>query len=80
MKWVDIILTILKFALEIWRNRSDPANAKIRAAAKATKELNNDLETFDKALANNDASAISDHFEQLRLRIAKATSGDVSGT
>lgn len=73
MKWVELILTIVKFALEVWRNRTDPIQAKIKAAAAATKDLNKDIKKFDKALSNNDAHAISEHFEQLRLRILKAT-------
>jgi len=69
MKFIEIILLIIKFALEVWRNRTDPDMAKVKAAAIATKELNSDIQSFDKALAANDASALSAHFEQLRKRV-----------
>lgn len=75
MKIAEIILTILKFALEIWKNRTDPEQAKIRAAAQATKELNENEQSFQEALAKNDGAAISLHFEHLRDRVRKATGG-----
>ena len=74
---LEIISTILKFALEIWRNRTDPELAKIRAAAQATKDLNETRNDFNEALKSNDGVAISKHFEQLRDRVS-ATAGDRS--
>lgn len=75
MAWLEIILTIINFAIELWRNRQDPEQAKLRAAAQATKEFNDDKESFDKALAENDATAISAHFKLLHDRVSKATAG-----
>jgi hypothetical protein len=75
MGWFDIISLVLKILSEIIQWRTDPNQAKIRAAAVATQDLNNDTESFDKALATNDANLISQHFEQLRDQVAQTTSG-----
>lgn len=75
MGWVDLALTVLKFAIDLWSNRSNPEMAKAKAAALITRELNNDLESFDKAIKDNDPKVISEHFEQLRDRVAKLTGG-----
>ena len=80
MKFLDIIALVLKFALELWRskNKKTPEQVKLEAVAKITKEMNDDVKTFNEALAEGDASALSAHFEQLRLRALKATGGSGS--
>lgn len=75
MTWLSIIGALLNFAIELWSNRANPELAKARAAASITKDMNRDLASFDKALADNDTQAMSAHFEQLRDRVAKLTGG-----
>ena len=67
----QVVLLAIEVILEVWKNRSDPEQARLRAAAAATKELNDDLESFDKALKDGDAAALSAHFELLRRRTAQ---------
>jgi hypothetical protein len=66
----QVIILALEVLLTIWKDRSNPEQAKLRAAALATRELNSDLTSFDTALKDNDADALSQHFEQLRRRVA----------
>lgn len=73
-------MAIIGFALEIWKNRADPVQAKLRAAAQITKDLNDDKESFDKALKNGDAIDLSGHFEQLRNRVRTSTGGSGSAS
>lgn len=75
----EIISVVLKFVIALISNRMDPVQAKLRAAAQATKDLNDDHQAFNDALKNNDADAISKHFEQLRDRVSKATGGRSGG-
>lgn len=75
MTIVEIILKIVTVLLEIWKNREDPAVAKTRGAAVLTKELNDDIESFDQALKSNDPAALSAHFELLHRRVSQASPG-----
>jgi hypothetical protein len=70
----QVILVALEVLLEVWKNRNDPELAKLRAAAVATKELNDDIDSFNKAIKEQDAAAISAHFELLRRRIDRLPS------
>lgn len=79
MTIVEVILKIVSVLLEIWKNREDPTLAKTRAAAVLTKELNDDVESFDKALKENDSNAISAHFELLHRRVSQAAPGSSGG-
>lgn len=72
----EIIVTVVKFLIQLWQNKHDPALAKMKAAAAVTKELNEDADSVDRALASNDGKALSAHFEELRKRIARATAGE----
>lgn len=78
MTFAEIFLAILTFALEIWRNRTDPVQARLRAAAAITSELSNDKESFDKALKEGNATDISSHFELLRDLVQTSTRGSGS--
>lgn len=73
MTIVEIILKIIAVLLEMWSSRQDPALAKTRAAAILTKELNDDLESFEEALKNGDTDALSAHFELLHRRVSEKT-------
>lgn len=75
MSWLSIIAAILQFAVEVWRSRADPEQARLRAAARATQQLAEDRAAFEQALARNDAEALSAHFERLRDRVKQVTAG-----
>ncbi len=75
MSWLDIVATILKFAFELWKSRfQTPEMAKAKALAAATKEMSNDVQKFDNALASNDVAAISAHLSALCDRVRAHTS------
>lgn len=74
MTIIEIILKVIEVLFEIWKNRQDPALAKTRAAAVLTKELNDDIESFDKALKDSNPTALSAHFELLHRRVSQASS------
>lgn len=76
MGYLEIIGSVLTFFMSVWKYRTDPEQAKIRAAVNATKDMNDDIETFEQALAKDDKVAIAAHFEQLRDRVLKATGGN----
>lgn len=69
MSILQVLAMVLDILLEVWKVRSDPEQARLRAAALATKALNNDLKQVDNALAKNDGEALSAHFEQLSVRV-----------
>jgi hypothetical protein len=72
---LEIIALALQFALELWKSsKKTPEEIKLDAIAKITRDMNNDIEKFNKALVTNDADAISLHFEQLRLQSLQAGS------
>jgi hypothetical protein len=79
MTIIEVILKVLEVLMEIWKWRTDPALAKTRAAAVLTKELSDDVEAFGRALKENDAVALSAHFELLHRRVSQATPGSDSG-
>lgn len=80
MSILEIVLKVVSVLLEIWKNRTDPALAKTRAAAVLTKELNDDIESFDKAIKSEDPAALSAHFELLHRRVSQATTRSNSNT
>lgn len=71
MTIVEIIIKALGVLLDLWINRTDRDRAQTIAAARLTKEYNNDISSFDKALKENDAATISTHFELLRRRVSE---------
>lgn len=75
MSIIEIIGLVLKILNELIAWRTDPAQAKIRAAAQATASLNSDQQAFNQALVNNDGQAITLHFDQLRTQVAQITGG-----
>ena len=74
MSWLQLISLALQFLLELWKanNSKTPEQVKLEAVAKITKDLNKDLTSVDRAIANKDALALSGHFEELSRRIKVA--------
>lgn len=77
MDWVALITIALQFVMELFKNyKLTPEQAKLAAIASITQEMEDDLHTFNKALADNDGNVIAAQFESLRLRALKATGGN----
>ena len=65
---LDIIKMVLEIALGLYKERTDPEQAKIRAAATITAQLSDNHDELRKSIVANDPVAIAAHFEQMRDR------------
>lgn len=69
MTVLQVISMVIEVLMEAWKYRNDPEQARIRAAALATKSLSADRSKLDAAIAQNDGKEISAHFERLAARV-----------
>jgi len=82
MAILEIVRLALQFAMALWTSlKKTPEEIKLDAIAKITKEMTDDIKSFDQALAANDAAALTSHFQLLtdRVRTHTAAAGGNPG-
>ena len=76
MSWLELIKTVIEFALQLWKSQQKTSEQqKLEAITAIVKKTDVELATFHEALATGNTVQLSLSFEQLRERVLRATGG-----